>query len=57
LHISLTDLEGKLLLEQKIDNFNGHYQDELNLTGLPKGALIITFEQNGKKHSEKVIRQ
>jgi hypothetical protein len=57
LHISLTDLEGKLLLEQKIDNFNGHYQDELNLTGLPKGALIITFEQKDKKHSEKVIRQ
>ncbi|MBK8503945.1 MAG: PDZ domain-containing protein [Saprospiraceae bacterium] len=55
--ISLQDLQGKLLLEQKIENFNGHYQDELNLSGFPKGALIITFEQNGKKHSEKIIRQ
>ena len=57
LQISLQDLQGKLLLEQKIENFNGTYQDEINLSGLPKGALIITFEQNGKKHSEKIIRQ
>lgn len=57
LHISLQDLQGKLLLEQKIEDFDGHYQDEIDLAGLPKGALIITFEQNGKKYSEKVIRQ
>jgi membrane-associated protease RseP (regulator of RpoE activity) len=56
LSISITDMEGKNILRKEIDDFDGTYQDEIDLHDFPKGTVILQVEQHGKKHTEKVVR-
>lgn len=56
LTISISDMAGKSLLRKEWEEFDGYYRDEIDLQSYPKGTLIIQIEQNGKKHTEKVVR-
>lgn len=56
LSISISDIEGKNILRKEVDEFDGAYQDQIDLHNFPKGPLVIQIEQNGKIHNEKVVR-
>ena len=55
--VSVTDLSGKTLYERTIEDFNGTFNEEVDLQKMPKGALIIKIEQGGKITTEKIMHQ
>lgn len=52
--IRLIDTAGKVLYEETLNNFDGIYDDTINLNAKP-GTLILTIQQKDKVHSESVV--
>lgn len=55
--VKVFDLQGKELQSFNIQNFDGTFNEQLDLSNIPKGTLIINVLQGEKTYSEKVILQ
>ena len=55
--LRLSTIRGKKLYEEKIEDFNGSYNQEINLKRYPKGPILLTIEQKGGIYQEQVIHQ
>lgn len=48
IHISVTDATGKVVLEEKLKDFSGRYQGEIELKQKAKGTYFLAIMQEGK---------
>ncbi len=57
LKLMITDISGKSVYKEDLENFNGQYQNEIDLNRFPKGTLLLTIDQSGKRFTEKIVHQ
>lgn len=55
--VKVVDLSGKEVYQQNLKDFDGSFEEEIDLTGKAKGAFILMVEQNGKVFSEQIAVQ
>ncbi|MEL6925145.1 MAG: TonB family protein, partial [Bacteroidota bacterium] len=55
--VTLTDITGKEIFRESLNNFNGSFDREINVTNAAKGTLLLTIFQNEKVFTSKVVRQ
>lgn len=55
--ISITDLNGKQLYRERIGRFDGNYDQHIDLSDMPNGALLLSIEQKGKVYIEQLLLQ
>lgn len=53
--VTATDIKGKEIYREELNNFDGLYNKKINLSGAASGAVIITVRQGNKISSEKVL--
>ncbi len=56
-HIYIMDVRGKMVYEQKLNNFEGNYQQAINLSDVTAGIyfLAVTTSNGNNGHYEKVV--
>ncbi len=57
LKLMITDISGKSVYKEDLENFDGQYQNEIDLNRFPKGTLLLTIDQSGKRFTEKIVHQ
>ncbi|MEM1323803.1 MAG: TonB family protein [Bacteroidota bacterium] len=57
LDIQISDINGKLLYMQPIDDIKGFFNQTIDLSSMPKGTLLLSIIQGDKVYSEKIILQ
>ena len=55
--IQITDITGKEIHKEIINDFNGSYNNDLDLSSYPKGQFILYVIQNQKIFTESIILQ
>lgn len=55
--ISLVTANGQVLFSEKMENFDGQYDQQFDLRALPKGLVVFSVKQNGKVFSEEILVQ
>lgn len=55
--VKVFDLQGKELQSLNLQNFDGSFSQQLDLSKASKGTLIITVTQGDKTYAEKIILQ
>jgi hypothetical protein len=55
--LTISNTAGKEVYKEKLRNFSGTYQKELNLEHLPKGMYVARLQQGGKSVQQKLIIQ
>jgi C-terminal processing protease CtpA/Prc len=53
--VTITDIKGKEIFRDVINNFDGIYNNKVNLNGAAAGAVIVSVQQGNKMRSEKVL--
>lgn len=53
--IKITDMNGKQMYRERLNQFNGSYDQNIDLNDLPSGPYIMTIEQNDKVYTEQLI--
>ena len=53
--IRLLDAAGKQVYKEFIKDFEGKYDQQIGLEGVPEGLLLLTVEQEGRVFAEKVM--
>ncbi len=53
--LQITDLSGKVIYHQVLNQFDGYYDQQLNLNGTTPGTYILTVQQGDKALSKKVV--
>ncbi|MBR9922463.1 MAG: PDZ domain-containing protein [Bacteroidetes bacterium] len=53
--IRITDIAGKVVFQDNVQQFDGFYNKEVNLSDVAPGTLILTVSQEGRVLSEKVV--
>tara|TARA_B100001142_G_scaffold299642_1_gene323730 strand:- start:3532 stop:4992 length:1461 start_codon:yes stop_codon:yes gene_type:complete len=53
--ITLTDLNGKIILDQDLNGENGKRTFEINKTNVSKGIYILSLENNDKTSNKKIV--
>lgn len=53
--VTATDVKGKEIYREELNNFDGLYNKKINLSGAASGAVIITVRQGNKISSKKVL--
>jgi len=53
--VRLTDGQGRVLMTEELKDFDGTYDDQINLSGYPAGLYFITIAQNGKTYTERIV--
>ena len=53
--VTVTDLNGKLVYREEVENFDGFYSKELDVSGGAPGTLMLTVTQEGKAQSKPII--
>ncbi|HLF63593.1 MAG TPA: PDZ domain-containing protein [Saprospiraceae bacterium] len=53
--VSVFDASGKEIFRDNVDNFNGYYNREIDLTSHARGALVLSVEQDGKSFTEQIV--
>lgn len=49
------DVNGRVVYQEKLDNFRGRYHKEFDISGFAKGIYYMQVTQNGKSFSRKVV--
>ncbi len=57
LKLMITDISGKSVYKEDLENFDGQYQNEIDLNRFPKGTLLLIIDQSGKRFTEKIVHQ
>jgi hypothetical protein len=55
--VKVVDLSGKEIYKEELNNFDGVYNKELDLSKAAKGTLILSIQQGDSVFSEKLILQ
>lgn len=55
--ISVIDISGKGIFTTRLTNFNGMYNETIDLSSYNKGLLILQIRQGDKVYSEKIVLQ
>lgn len=55
LAISIISLDGKEMFSKTIQNFNGNYNDQLDLSKYPSGIYLINLKQNDQQTTQQVV--
>ena len=55
--MSLTDLTGRIIFTQKIEKFEGFYNDAIDLTAQPDGVYFLNIIQGEEVKTEKIVLQ
>lgn len=53
--VRLTDATGRVLMTEKLNAFDGQYEDEINLSKYAPGIYLINVIQGNKVYTEKII--
>jgi len=53
--IRITDTAGKTIYNEVLNQFDGFYNNQLNLTGATPGTYILSVQQDGKMITKKII--
>ncbi len=53
--VRLTDALGKVLMTENLKDFDGQYNDQINISNYPSGIYNITIIQKDKSYSERII--
>jgi len=53
--VRLTNALGKVLMTEELKDFDGTYNDRINLSNYPSGFYNITIIQNGKSYNERIV--
>lgn len=53
--VRINDLNGKQLYRERLNKFDGNYDQNIDLSDLPAGLLLLTIEQNGKVYTEQIV--
>lgn len=53
--VKISDLNGKRLYRERLNRFDGQYDQNIDLTDLPAGLLLLTIEQGGKVYTEQLV--
>ncbi len=53
--IKITDTSGKAVFSKNLQNFDGQFEEEINLRNAASGALILSIEQEGEVFTEQII--
>ena len=57
IHLVIENTLGQMVSDKKIENFNGTFNDEVDLSDLSKGVYVITLETKTGRHNTKVVVQ
>jgi len=53
--IRITDTAGKTIYNEVLNQFDGFYNNQLNLTGATPGTYILTVQQEGRMITKKIV--
>jgi hypothetical protein len=53
--IKISDLNGKQMYRERFNQFDGTYDQNIDLSDLPAGSFFLTIEQAGKVYTEQLI--
>jgi len=53
--ISILNLEGKNIYNEKISNFSGHYDKEIDISSNPKGIYFVNISQGQNTQTKKIV--
>ncbi len=53
--VSVFDAAGKEIFRDRLDEFDGFYNREIDLTSSARGALVLSVEQGGKSFTEQIV--
>ena len=57
IRLVISNTIGQSISERKIENFNGAFNEEIDLSELSKGVYVVTIETNNGSHNSKVVVQ
>lgn len=57
LTVSVTDVNGKIVYEERNENPTGDYQKDINLRDFPQGNYILSVKQGDKVFSQQISKQ
>ena len=57
IEMNLTDLTGRIILSKKITDFDGFYNDAIDLTAQPDGVYFLNIVQGEEVKTEKIVLQ
>ncbi len=55
LNIKVYDLSGKMIMEQDKLDFEGYYEEEINIFGQPSGIYLVEMTLNGEKFTKELV--
>ena len=53
--ITIMDLEGKLIYSEKLNDFSGAYQKEIDISSNPKGIYFVKVQQGDHSQLKKIV--
>ena len=53
--VSITDVHGKMVYENRMPQFNGFFSEQVNLDGKSPGIYTVTVKQENKVFSKKIV--
>lgn len=57
LTIAITDVNGKAVYNERIDNSEGFYNKEIDLKGIPQGNYVLSVTQGDKVYTDQISKQ
>ena len=57
LTLSVFDASGREVYRDNMNDFNGFYNKEIDLSNSPRGTLFLTIAQEGKRYTDQIILQ
>jgi hypothetical protein len=55
--IQVNDLQGRVLYTREVADFNGMFNESLDLGGLPAGPVLLTVRQGDRVYTHRVVLQ
>ena len=43
------------MFRERLNRFDGQYDQNIDLSDLPSGVFLLTIEQNDKVHTEQIV--
>lgn len=53
--VKVSDLDGKRLYRERLNRFDGQYDQNIDLSDLPAGIFLLTIEQGDKVYTEQIV--
>ena len=55
LNIKVYDLQGRLILDQDKLDFDGYYEEQINISNQPAGIYLVELSLNGEKYTKELV--